>query len=417
MGWSEVEKMRRQEDKKVVGLRLLNFSTSQVLNIFCIVCLSITLLPACAQRLVVGHSNYPELKLTKSVKFNDSFDKEGLRQACVRQLDVLDRVLAANNLPTEKRAYYEEVTDITRTLLSGLESPDFGRFVQENFDFYRGGKTGSALFTGYYTPLLYGSREKDERYKYPVYGLPEDLIFVDLEKFGKSGKVKGTVKGRELVPYYRREEIENKVGFNQNPIMYVDDKVALFFLHIQGSGIVEMQDGSRIRLNFANNNGFSYVSVGKQLIADNEIPRERMSMKAIRDYFQRHPEKIDHYCNQNPSYVFFKEDTGGPFGSSGVVVTPSRSIAADPGYFPKFGLAFIETDVPESLNDTDGSIMTTSFSALVFDQDSGGAIKGPGRVDIYFGEGDEAAFRAGFMKNKGNIYYLKKKLKRSVIFR
>ncbi len=365
-------------------------------------------LPACAQRLVVGHANYPELKLTKSVDFHDSFDKEGLRQACLRQLDVLDRVLAVNNVSVEKRAYYEEVADITRTLLSGIESLDFGRFVQENFDFYRGGKTGSALFTGYYTPLLYGSREKDERYQYPVYGLPEDLIFVDLEKFGKSGKVKGTVKGRELVPYYRREEIESKVGFKQNPLLYVDDKVALFFLHIQGSGIVEMQDGSRIRLNYADNNGFSYVSVGKQLISDDEIPREQMSMEAIRDYFQRRPEKMDHYFNQNPSYVFFKEDTGGPFGSSGAVVTPGRSIAADSGYFPKYGLAYIETEIPDSKRE-DGKIKTMSFSALVFDQDSGGAIKGPGRVDIYFGEGDEAAFRAGFMKNEGNIYYLKKK--------
>ena len=373
-----------------------------------IICLLSLLFSACAQRLVVGHANYPELKLTKSVEFQDSFDKEGLRQACLRQLNVLDRVLAVNNLPAEKRAYYEEVADITRTLLSGFDSPDFGRFVQENFDFYRGGKTGSVLFTGYYTPLLYGSREKDERYQYPVYGLPEDLIFVDLEKFGKSGKVKGAVKGRELVPYYRREEIENKLGFEQTPLLYVDDKVALFFLHIQGSGIVEMQDGSRIRLNYADNNGFSYVSIGRQLISDNEVLREQMSMEAIREYFQRRPEKIDHYFNQNPSYVFFKVDTGGPFGSSGAVVTPSRSIAADSGYFPKYGLAYIETEIPDSKRE-DGNIKTMPISALVFDQDSGGAIKGPGRVDIYFGEGDEAAFRAGFMKNEGNIYYLKKK--------
>ncbi|MBI4745071.1 MAG: MltA domain-containing protein [Deltaproteobacteria bacterium] len=272
-----------------------------------IIVLSFFFLPACAQRLVVGHSNYPELKLTKSIDFHDNFDKEGLRQACLRQLDVLDKLLAVNSLTTEKRAYYEEMADTTRTMLSGIDSPDFGRFVQENFDFYRGGEAGSVLFTGYYTPLLHGSREKDERYQYPVYGVPEDLIFVDLENFNKSGKVKGVVRGRELVPYYRREEIENKLGFEQTPLLYVDDKVALFFLHIQGSGIVEMQDWST------------------------DSKRE------------------------------------------------------------------------------DGNIKTMPFSALVFDQDSGGAIKGPGRGDIYFAEGDEAAFRAGFMKNKGNIYYLKKK--------
>src|SRR4030067_196537 len=324
------------------------------------------LLSACAQRLVVGHANYPELKLTKSVDFHDNFDKEGLRQACLRQLDVLDKLLAVNNLPEEKRAYYEEMADTSRTMLSGIDSPDFGRFVQENFDFYRGGAAGSVLFTGYYTPLLQGSREKNERYQYPVYGVPEDLIFVNLENFNKSGKVKGIVRGRELVPYYRREEIENKLGFEQTPLLYVDDKVALFFLHIQGSGIVEMQDGSRIRLNYADNNGFSYVRIGRPLVPDTEVLRERMSMEAIRDYFQRRPEKIDHYFNQNPSYVFFKEDTGGPFGSSGAVVTPSRSIAADSGYFPKYGLAYIGTEIPESKREG-GNIKTTPISALVFD--------------------------------------------------
>lgn len=373
-----------------------------------IILISFLFLPACAQRLVIGTSSYPDLKLTRSVEFHDTLDKEVLKQACFRQLEVLDGLLSKDYVPAEKRAYYEEMADITRTLLSGIERQDFERFISENFEFYRAGAPGSVLFTGYYTPLLLGSRTKDGRYQYPVYGVPDDLVFVDLTRFGKSGKIKGTVKGRELVPYYRREEIESEQGFKQAPIFYVDNKIDLFFLHIQGSGVVEMDDGSTVRLNYADNNGFSYASVGKKLILDNEIPREQMSMDAIKEYFQKHPEKIDHYFNQNPSYVFFKEDIGGPYGSTGVVVTPSRSIAADANYFPKYGLAYIETEIPDSKNE-DGSVRTTPLSAMVFDQDSGGAIKGAGRVDIYFGEEEEAAFRAGFMKYNGNIYYLKKK--------
>lgn len=376
-----------------------------------IIFISFLFLPACAQRLVMGFSSYPELKLTKSVEFHDTLDKEVLKQACIRQLEVLDGLLSKDNIPADKRAYYEEMAEITRTLLSATERQDFERFISENFEFYRAGAPGSVLFTGYYTPLLFGSRTKDGRYQYPVYGVPDDLVFVDLSRFGKSGKIKGAVKGRELIPYYRREEIESEQGFKQSPIFYVDNKIDLFFLHIQGSGVVQMDDGSRVRLNYADNNGFSYASIGKKLILDSEIPREQMSMEAIRDYFQKHPEKIDYYFNQNPSYVFFREEEGGPYGSTGAVVTPSRSIAADAGYFPKYGLAYIETDIPDSKNE-DGSVRTTPLSAMVFDQDSGGAIKGAGRVDIYFGEGDEAAFRAGFMKYKGNIYYLKKKTKK-----
>ena len=329
----------------------------------------------------------------------------------MRQMEVLNRALAANNVTPEKLAYYREMAEITETVLFGIDSSDFNKFISENFDFYRAGDKDSVLFTGYYTPLLHGSRQKDSRYQYPIYGVPDDMIYVDLEGFGKSGKIKGTVKGRELVPYYRREEIVNEEGFKQSPIFYVDNNIDLFFLHIQGSGVAQMDDGSTVRLNYADNNGFSYMSIGKQLILDKEIPREQMSMDAIKEYFQKHPEKIDYYFNQNPSYVFFKEDIDGPYGSTGAVVTPSRSIAADANYFPKYGLAYIETEVPDSKNE-DGSVRTAPLSAMVFDQDSGGAIKGVGRVDIFFGEGNEAAFRAGFMKYNGNIYYLKKKTKK-----
>lgn len=373
-----------------------------------IILLSFIFLPACAQRLLVGQSSYPELKLTKSVEFHDTLDKEALKQACQRQLDVLDGLLSKNNIPADKRAYYEEMAEITRTLLSGVDSADFERFISENFEFYRAGGPDSVLFTGYYTPLLLGSRTKDERYQYPVYGVPDDLIYVDLERFGKSGKIKGAVKGRGLVPYYKREEIEKMEGFNQTPLLYVDDKIALFFLHIQGSGIVKLGDGGIIRLNYADSNGQPYKSIGTQLIMDNEIPPEHVSMETIRDYFLKRPEKIDSYFNQNPSYVFFREEKDGPYGSTGAVVTAFRSIATDANYFPKHGLAYIVTDIPDS-RDENGNIRSRLFSALVFDHDSGGGIKGSGRVDIYFGEGEEAAFHAGFMKYSGIIYYLKRK--------
>ncbi|MEK7851784.1 MAG: MltA domain-containing protein, partial [Deltaproteobacteria bacterium] len=171
--------------------------------------MSFILLPACAQRLVIGHSDYQDLKLTNSVDFHDVVDKGSLKEACLRQLDVLEKILAGDNISSEKRAYYEEMADITRTILAGVDNPDFDKFISENFYFYRAGDDGSVLFTGYYTPLLHGSREKNGRFQYPVYGIPDDLICVDLERFGRAGKIKGMINGKELVPYYKREEIEN----------------------------------------------------------------------------------------------------------------------------------------------------------------------------------------------------------------
>ena len=369
---------------------------------------TIFFLTACAQRLVIGPSAYSALKRVSSVELRHILDKESLKEASYRQLAVLDTLLSSPDLSAKRRAYYNEMADMTILILSKINNPDFESFIAENFDFYRAGKAGSVLFTGYYTPLLHGSREKSETYLYPVYGIPDDLITVDLKKFGMSGRLRGTVREGELIPYFKREEIESKAGFDQRPILYVDDRVALFFLHIQGSGIVEMDDGSRIRLNYATVNGHAYRSIGKSLILDEEIPGELMSMEAIRDYFKQYPEKIDYYFHQNPSYVFFKEDSGGPYGSSAAVVTPFRSIAADSAYFPKFNLAYISTEIPDT-KDASGNITTKPFSSLLYDQDSGGAIKGPRRIDIYFGEGDDAAFLAGHMKYKGSIYYLKKK--------
>lgn len=370
--------------------------------------LSLIFISACAPRLTIGLSGYPGLKLVRSVDFHDLPDKGSLKEACLRQIEVLEKILAGDNISSEKRAYYEEMADITRVLMSGLESSGFDEFISNNFEFYRAEKEGSVLFTGYYTPLLHGSRVKNERYRYPVYGAPDDLVYVDLEKFGRAGKIKGAVNGKELVPYYKREEIEKGSGFKQTPILYVDDKVALFFMHIQGSGIVEMDDGKRIRLNYADSNGHPYTSIGKQLILDNEIAAAQMSMEAIKDYFLRHPEKIDYYFNRNPSYVFFKEDDGGPYGSTGTAVTAFRSIATDADHFPKYGLAYIATEIPGG-KDESGNINSRPFSALAFDHDSGGAIKGGERIDIYFGEGERAAFLAGFMKHSGSIYYLKMK--------
>jgi len=220
------------------------------------------------------------------------------------------------------------------------------------------------------------------------------------------GLIRGRVEGERLVPYFSRTDIRAGSGDFPEPLLFVDDRLALFFLHIQGSGVVLMDDGTKVRLNYAAGNGHPYRSIGKALIEDGSIPRERMSMEAIWDYFSENPQEMDRYLNMNPSYVFFRTAEDGPFGSTGAVVTAGRSIAADARVFPEMGIAYLETEIPSGRG-ADGRVILKPYRALVFHQDAGGAINGEAHVDLYFGEGVEAGFLAGHMKGQGTLYYLK----------
>ncbi len=288
------------------------------------------------------------------------------------------------------------------------------RFIRKNYTVYKsvGGSKQDVLFTGYFEPTYPGSREQGEDFPWPVYSMPDDLFQIDLSQF--SDKYKGhkrlmarlDEKARQVRPYYTREEINTRGNFAQRaiPVVWLASRIDRFFLEIQGSGRVSLDSGEILRIHYAGANGRKYSSVGKYLIDTNEVPKEKMSMQAIREWLSAHPDRMDEVLHTNDSFVFFKEGHGGPFGCIGVAVTPVRSIATDSKLFPKGGLAFIQTALPSRIGQSKD--VWPRASLFVLNQDTGGAIKGPGRVDLFCGAGEWADYAAGHMQARGQLYFL-----------
>ena len=267
-------------------------------------------------------------------------------------------------------------------------------------------------------PLLKGSYSRSKKFNYPIYRRPENLLQVELSAFPFFSKFPGlpeTVRGRltdkmRVVPYYSRKEIdsEQKLAGAGLELLWVESPVDAFFLHIQGSGIVELEDGSRILVGYSDQNGQPYQAIGKLLVERGALSKELVSMQSIKNYLHAHPEQQPELFSFNPSYVFFKLGGADPIGNIGVPLTAQRSIATDSRLFPKGSLALIKTQKPifdQNLNIT-GWI---EFSRLVLNQDTGGAIRGPRRVDLFAGFGAEAEAMAGQLRQQGELYFLVKK--------
>jgi membrane-bound lytic murein transglycosylase A len=260
------------------------------------------------------------------------------------------------------------------------------------------------LITGYYEPLLRGSRKPTGRYRYALYGVPEDLVVVDLsEQYPelKNMRLRGRIDGRRLVPYYDRAQIESgQAPLRGREIAWVDDPIELFFLHIQGSGRILLEGGETIRVGYADQNGYPYRSIGRLLVERGELPLEQASMQSIIAWARRNPAKVNELLNSNASYVFFRElpaSNAGPLGSLGIPLTPRRSIAVDRRYVPLGAPVFIATTWPNS---------TKPLNRLMLAQDTGGAIRGPVRADFFWGFGEAAAREAGRMKQPLRMWML-----------
>ncbi|HTN69590.1 MAG TPA: MltA domain-containing protein [Methylomirabilota bacterium] len=268
----------------------------------------------------------------------------------------------------------------------------------------------NVLFTGYYDPVIDGSLVPTAEYIYPIYGKPADLLAVEQvmpTPAVTSEKVIGRIEGESFVPYYSRREIDDLGSLRGRgyEIAWVKDPIDLFFLHIQGSGVLRLPDGRQIKVGYAGANGRAYRSIGRLLIDNGKIPREEMSMQRLRRYLTDHPEERSEIMAYNESYVFFRFLEDGPLGSLEVPITPGRSIATDSSLFPKGALAFIFTERP--VLDPSGQLIGwTPFLRFVLNQDTGGAIRGPQRVDLYFGTGDPAAASAGYMNSPGKLYFV-----------
>jgi membrane-bound lytic murein transglycosylase A len=296
-------------------------------------------------------------------------------------------------------------------------SEAFFRYVRENFVFYSS-TAPQVLFTGYYEPLLRGSRCASPQYPYPLYGRPGDLLTIDLQQYyffkdqpGVPTQIKGRIdSGNRVVPYYSREEIDfkNKLTGRGLEIIWIDSLIDIFFLHIQGSGIVQLEDGSRIFVGYADQNGHPFRSIGKFLLERQLIDRGQLSMQGMKAFLKDHPECIPETLISNPSYVFFQVNEQSATGTFGTRLTPWRSIATDQRLFPLGVLAFIECEKP--VFDKEKRITGWErFGRFVLNQDTGGAIRGPDRVDLFTGAGDVAAIVAGGMKQKGRLFFLLKK--------
>ncbi len=259
------------------------------------------------------------------------------------------------------------------------------------------------LFTGYYEPELNGSLTRTPRFSVPLYGKPDDLVTVDLGAFReelRGQRIAGRVEAGALKPYDPRARIvEGALGARGKPLVWVDDATEAFFLEVQGSGRVVLPDGRVLRVGFAAQNGHPYVPIGRTLIERGALARENVSMQSIKAWLAANPAEAAAIRNSNPSYVFFRVVEGdGPLGSEGVALTPGRSLAVDRNFLPM--------GVPIFLDAADPLDPGARLARLVMAQDTGGAIRGPVRGDVFWGAGKTAEEYAGRMRAAGRAWIL-----------
>ena len=259
------------------------------------------------------------------------------------------------------------------------------------------------LITGYYEPVIKGSRKQTKTYRFPVFGVPEDLITVDLSEVYpelKGMRLRGRIEGKKVVPYYSRAQWapqeEKRSG---NALMWTSDAVDLFFLQIQGSGQVEL-DGQRVRISYADQNGYPYRPIGRWLADQGEMKIEQTSMQGIKAWAAANPKRLQELLNVNPSMVFFRElpvEGSGPPGALAIPLSPERSIAVDSRTTPLGSPVWLSTTMPSS---------EEPLQRLMLAQDTGGAIRGVVRADFYWGSGPDAGAMAGKMRQKGQMWVL-----------
>lgn len=361
----------------------------------------------------------------KPLEINDSLpdDFNLLIKAAEEDINYLNRIPDKRtfNFSSDiytKQEMLDSVKDFKENLVKFGLTKDFFEYIRNNYVFYKN-NSQDMLFTGYYEASIKGSLTKGGDYIYPLYKTPPDLNIIDLRKFyffknskGVPSFLRGFFQNGRFVPYYTRSEIdfENKLADKGLELLWCSDFIDVFFLHIQGSGVVELEDKSLIRVNYAQSNGHPYRSVGRLLIEEGKVSKEEMSMQRIRDYLSKNPDDIQRVFSYNPSYIFFRKVEKGPVGSLGVSLNPLRSIASDQKLFPRSGIVYLETKIPE-FNEQGEIVGYKKFSSFMFNQDTGGAIKGVSRADIFTGRGEYAELLSGHLKSKGNLYFLIKKKK------
>ena len=264
--------------------------------------------------------------------------------------------------------------------------------------------TRDGLITGYYEPLIKGSRTRSAQFRWPIHGVPRDMFTVELADLYpdlRGLRLRGRIVDNKLVPYWTRAELEQMQDrFPAPTLLWASDSIDLFFLQVQGSGRVELPDGSQLRIGYADHNGHPYQSIGRWLAAQGELSADKASMEGIKAWARDNPRRLSELLNANPSYVFFRElpaSAGGPTGALGVPLTEGRSVAVDPRTIPLGAPVFLATTWPHS---------DRLLRRLMLAQDTGGAIKGAVRADVFWGFGSAAGAEAGRMRQQGKLWVL-----------
>jgi membrane-bound lytic murein transglycosylase A len=306
----------------------------------------------------------------------------------------------------QRRPAFSDMCAVTKNMSANIDAASIKSFFEKYFQPWKieGTQSGSTgLITGYYEAFLSGGRQQAPN-RVPLYAEPDDLLTVELGDLFpelKGKRVRARLQGKKVVPYWTRAEINQGLGPRADKVLvWADDTIAAFFLEVQGSGRVQLDDGSIIRLGYANQNGQPYRSIGRWLADQGEIPIEQVSMQRIQAWALANPDRLPELLAQNPSYVFFRiipDNHLGPIGALNVPLTAEASIAVDPKFIPLGSPVWLDSTEPSS---------ETPMQRLVHAQDTGGAIRGPVRADFYWGSGNEAGAKAGITKQKGQMWVL-----------
>jgi len=344
-----------------------------------------------------------QIKQAEPLVIQDDLDRESLRQAAQQSLEYFakvpgERIIAERPRKITAREAKESLASFLELTDLWNEPKKLDEAIRSRFDIVPSAVDQAErdiLVTGYYRPVIDGSLAQTGPYRFPVYRRPDDLV---------------ESAGGKPVPYYSRHEIDvlARIRGKGYEIAWVKDPVELFFLHIQGSGVIRLENGRTMQINYAASNGRPYTSIGKILIDEGKLRAEEVSAARLRKYLGELPEERERLFVRNERYVFFRIVETGPLGSLNIPLTPGRSVAAAASYFPPGGLAVLISRQP--LLDRAGNLAGwRPFSRFVLVQDAGAAIRGPRRLDLYFGSGDEAGGPAGFMNSRGQLYILLRK--------
>lgn len=349
--------------------------------------------------------------------FKDDLGYDSLAPAIDRSIHYLKQLPAEKTFALCGEEYpvswlIESQLAFKRIIAERPSAQDLTALLQKDFTLCQA--TGRAsdhkiFLTGYYEPLFKASLTRTATYRYPLYRTPPDLVSLP----GGEGREKktGRMENGGLVPYPTRGEIEKGQLLAGQELVYLADPVDAFILHIQGSGQIQLADGSLRRVQFAAKNGHEYRSIGRLLVEKGVMRREEATMPLIVRYLKEHPAEQEAILHHNDSFVFFRwgDDAAvGPTGCLGEPLTPGRSVALDQDCFPPGGLAFLITRKPQ-VNGAGAIVGWEPLTRFVLNQDAGSAITGPGRLDLFWGAGPYAEAAAGNMKHPGVLYFLVKK--------